>query len=97
MASKGRTRTYDLDGHVVECTNVDRVVFPDDGITKGDVIDYYRDLAGAIVPELRDRPLTIERYTKGLAGGRDQLVDFAPPRIGQKFVCHERDVAYSPA
>jgi len=69
VASRGKTRAYELDGHVIECTNVDRVVFPDDGITKGDVIDYYRDLAGAIVPELRERPLTIERYTKGLAGG----------------------------
>jgi bifunctional non-homologous end joining protein LigD len=69
VSAKGRTRRYELDGHSIDCTNVDRVVFPEDGITKGDVIDYYRDLAAAIVPELRDRPLTIERYTKGLAGG----------------------------
>jgi bifunctional non-homologous end joining protein LigD len=69
VSSKGRTRSYQLAGVTIECSNVDRVVFPDDGVTKGDVIEYYRDLADVIVPELRDRPLTIERYTKGLAGG----------------------------
>jgi bifunctional non-homologous end joining protein LigD len=69
VSSKGQTRSYQLDGVTVECTNVDRVVFPDDGITKGDVIEYYRDLAAVITPEVRGRPLTIERYTKGLAGG----------------------------
>ncbi len=54
---------------VVACTNTDRVVFPDAGITKGDVIAYYRDVAEVLVPELRGRPLTLERFTKGLAGG----------------------------
>ena len=69
MASRGRTRSYELGDVTIACTNVDRVVFPEDGITKGDVIDYYRDLADAMLPELHGRPLTLERYTKGLAGG----------------------------
>ncbi len=59
---------YELDGVTVKCTNVDRVVFPEDGITKGDVIDYYRDLAPVMLPEVRERALSIERYVKGLAG-----------------------------
>jgi bifunctional non-homologous end joining protein LigD len=59
----------------VALSNTDRVVFPEVGatwpgaITKGDVIEYYRDVAPVMLPELRGRPLTIERYTKGLAGG----------------------------
>jgi bifunctional non-homologous end joining protein LigD len=53
----------------VACTNVGRVVFPDAGITKGDVLAYYRDVASVAVPHLRGRALTIERFTKGLAGG----------------------------
>ena len=36
-------RNYTFGDITVACTNVDRVVFPDVGITKGDVIDYYRD------------------------------------------------------
>ena len=60
---------FELDGQIVEGTSTDRVVFPDAGITKGDVLGYYRDVAGVMVPELRGRPLTLERFTKGLAGG----------------------------
>lgn len=53
----------------VACTNTDRVVFPDAGITKGDVIAYYASVASVMLPELRDRPLTIERFTKGIDKG----------------------------
>jgi bifunctional non-homologous end joining protein LigD len=62
-------RAYRFGNVTVEATNVDRVVFPEVGLTKGDVIDYYRDLAEIMVPEMSGRPLTIVRYTKGLAGG----------------------------
>ncbi|MCX5742313.1 MAG: non-homologous end-joining DNA ligase [Proteobacteria bacterium] len=71
----GQSRTYDFDGQRLACTNVDRVVFPpedddaDDGITKGEVIDYHIDFAAYLLPEIGERPLSIERYTKGLAGG----------------------------
>ena len=53
----------------VACTNTNRIVFPDCGITKGDVIAYYRDVAEVMLPELRSRPLTIERFTKGIDKG----------------------------
>jgi bifunctional non-homologous end joining protein LigD len=53
----------------IACTNVDRVVFPDDGIRKGDVIAYYHDVADVMVPELRRRPLSVVRFTKGIAAG----------------------------
>jgi bifunctional non-homologous end joining protein LigD len=53
----------------IACTNVDRVVFPDDGITKGDLIAYYHAVAAVMVPELRRRPLSIVRYTKGIDQG----------------------------
>ncbi len=53
----------------VATTNTDRVVFPDSGITKGDVIAYYNEVADVMLPELRGRPLTIERFTKGIDKG----------------------------
>jgi bifunctional non-homologous end joining protein LigD len=53
----------------VVCTNTDRIVFPDSGITKGEVIAYYNDVAEVMLPELRGRPLTIERFTKGIDKG----------------------------
>jgi bifunctional non-homologous end joining protein LigD len=70
----------------VACTNVDRVVFPDCGITKGEVIAYYKDVAPVMVPELRDRPLTMERFTKGIDKGgffQKHAQKHFPPWIGR--------------
>jgi bifunctional non-homologous end joining protein LigD len=53
----------------VELSSADRVLFPDDGITKRELFDYYDQVADAIVPHLRDRPFTMKRWREGLAGG----------------------------
>lgn len=50
----------------MEVTNADRIVFPEDGISKGDVVAYYRKVAGRLLPFLTGRALTVERYPKGL-------------------------------
>jgi bifunctional non-homologous end joining protein LigD len=55
--------------HTVALTHTDRIVFPDLGITKGEVIDYYAGVADLMVPALRDRALTMERFTKSIEGG----------------------------
>ncbi len=52
----------------VRVTNRDKVFFPDEGITKGDLVDYYRAVAPALVPHLRDRPFTMIRRPDGIAG-----------------------------
>ncbi len=52
----------------VRFTNLDKVFWPQDGITKGDLIAYYRDVAYALVPHLRDRPFTMKRYPDGIEG-----------------------------
>jgi bifunctional non-homologous end joining protein LigD len=52
----------------VELSNADRVLFPGDGITKGDLFEYYRAVAPAILPHLRNRPFTMKRYREGIAG-----------------------------
>jgi bifunctional non-homologous end joining protein LigD len=44
------------------------VLFPDDGVTKGDLFEYYRAVAPAILPHLRDRPFTMKRYPHGIDG-----------------------------
>jgi bifunctional non-homologous end joining protein LigD len=55
--------------HEVKLSSADRVLFPDDGITKGDLFTYYGDVADTIVPHLRDRPFTMKRWREGLEGG----------------------------
>src|SRR3954454_15701889 len=53
---------------VVKLSSADRVLFPDDGVTKGDLFDYYRQVAPVLIPHLRDRPFTMKRYREGAAG-----------------------------
>jgi bifunctional non-homologous end joining protein LigD len=53
---------------VLKLSNLDKPFWPDEGITKGDLIAYYRDVAPALVPHLRDRPFTMKRYPDGWQG-----------------------------
>jgi bifunctional non-homologous end joining protein LigD len=52
----------------VRLSSGDRVIFPEDGVTKGDLFDYYDAIADVLVPHLRDRPFTMKRYREGTAG-----------------------------
>ena len=49
-------------------TNLDKVFWPDEGITKGELVDYYRQVAPVLVPHLRNRPFTMRRYPDGIDG-----------------------------
>jgi bifunctional non-homologous end joining protein LigD len=49
-------------------SNLDKVFFPESGYTKGQIIKFYSDIAEAIIPHLRDRPLTLKRYPDGITG-----------------------------
>lgn len=55
-----------VEGIDIEVSNRAKVIFPDDGITKGDLIDYYERIADTILPYLRDRLLTMVRYPSGI-------------------------------
>jgi bifunctional non-homologous end joining protein LigD len=50
----------------VEITHADRVMFPADGITKGDLVDYYAKVAPVMLPHLKGRPLTLTRFPGGI-------------------------------
>jgi bifunctional non-homologous end joining protein LigD len=52
----------------VRLSSADRVIFPEDGITKGDLFAFYDAVADVLVPHLRDRPFTMKRYREGSAG-----------------------------
>jgi bifunctional non-homologous end joining protein LigD len=47
-------------------THPDKVLFPEDGITKGELARYYEEVAPALLPQLLGRPLTMERYPNGI-------------------------------
>jgi len=52
----------------LELTNLDKVFFPEDGYTKGDLLDYYRDVAPVLLPYLKDRPMNLNRHPNGIHG-----------------------------
>ncbi|TVR96018.1 MAG: ATP-dependent DNA ligase [Rhodospirillales bacterium] len=62
MASKRIT----VGDHTVELSNLDKVLFPDSGLTKRDLVDYYRRIAEVALPHYRDRPLSMHRFPDGI-------------------------------
>ena len=54
----------------LKLSNLDKVFFPVEGITKGDLLEYYRAVAPVLLPHLRDRPFTMVRWPDGIEAGR---------------------------
>lgn len=83
----------------VEVTHADRLVFPADGITKGDIVDYYTEIADALVPHLKGRPLTLWRYPRGIDNQGFVQQDFAdslPDWMGRVEVAKEGGTVVHP-
>jgi bifunctional non-homologous end joining protein LigD len=53
---------------VLKLSNLDKLFWPDEGITKGDLLAYYQAVAPVLVPHLKDRPFTMRRYPDGING-----------------------------
>ncbi len=60
--------TLELGGHTLALSNRDKVLWPQDGYTKGDLVAYYRSVAPYILAHVAQRPLTLERYPDGVGG-----------------------------
>jgi bifunctional non-homologous end joining protein LigD len=79
----------------VRLSSADRVLFPGDGVTKGDLFEYYGAVAPVLVPHLRDRPFTMKRWREGITGGSffqkqapKGIPDWIPTR---RFTTHPRE------
>ena len=59
-------KKLEIGAHTVELSNLDKVLFPDDGITKGDLIDYYQRIADIMLPHLAEHPLSMQRFPNGI-------------------------------
>jgi bifunctional non-homologous end joining protein LigD len=59
----------EVEGRELSLSNLDKVMYPETGFTKGQVIDYYTRIAPVLLPHLHDRPLTLKRYPNGVEGG----------------------------
>ena len=68
VAKERTASTLDVDGHVIKLTNLEKVLFPEDGYTKADLIRYYTDVSPYLIPVIRDRPLTLKPFPDGISG-----------------------------
>ena len=79
----------------VNLTSPERVLWPEEGITKGDLFAYYERIAPVLVPHLRDRPFTFKRYPHGINADvyfAKQVPRGAPPWIAtRQFTTHPRE------
>jgi bifunctional non-homologous end joining protein LigD len=66
MPDSNEKVTVEVDGHRLPLSNLTKVLYPDAGFTKGEVIDYYTRIAPVLLPHLADRPLTVKRYPNGV-------------------------------
>lgn len=86
--------------HTFKITNPKKVFWPDEGYTKGDLIDYYETVAPWMLPYLKDRPVVLTRYPNGINGKSFYQKDapaFAPSWIRTAKIWSEdtqRDIAY---
>jgi bifunctional non-homologous end joining protein LigD len=63
-----KTAIVEVEGRQVKLSNLDKVLYPNVGFSKGQVIDYYVRIAPYLLPHLQDRPLTMKRYPEGVTG-----------------------------
>ena len=59
-------RNLTVDGHDIELSKRDKLLFPKSGITKGDLVEYYLKVAEVALPHYKDRPLTMHRFPDGI-------------------------------
>jgi len=67
-AALGASAELELEGRRLRLTNLDRVLWPKSGFTKGDLVDYYVAVAPVLLPHLAGRPLTLGRWPQGVEG-----------------------------
>ena len=64
----GKRVAVQIEGHDLELSNLDKLMYPAAGFTKGEVVDYYTRIAPVLLPHLKDRALTRIRYPNGVDG-----------------------------
>jgi bifunctional non-homologous end joining protein LigD len=61
-------KTISVSGKKIKCTNLNKVYFPSEGYTKGDIINYYQRISKYILPYLKNRPQSLNRHPNGIMG-----------------------------
>ena len=91
--------TVTIDDHRLRLTSIDKVMYPETGFTKRDVIDYYRAVSEVLLPQLRNRVVTQIRYPDGIGGDRFFQKNVSPytPQWIRRFVISASPGSKKPA
>lgn len=84
-------QVVEVGGHRLKLTNLDKVLYPETGTTKAEVLDYYSRVAEVLIPHARDRPATRKRWVNGVEGPvffEKQLPSHAPSWIKHRDIEH---------
>lgn len=76
----GARLDFEVGGRTLRLTNLDKEFYPKTGFKKAQVIEYYAEVAPALLPHLRDRPLTLKRYPDGVEGDHFYQKEAPPGR-----------------
>ena len=97
MTSAGDPEVVIIDGHQLKLTNLDKVLYPEAGTTKRDVLEYYAAIADVLIPHAKDRPVTRKRWVDGVgtpdhpgeAFFQKNLDDSTPSWVTRRSITHK--------
>lgn len=100
MPKSAEAQEVDVDGRRIELTHLEKVLYPEAGFTKAQMLDYYSRIAEVMVPHLKDHAVTLKRYPHGV--GDDFFFEKACPKYRPKWMktvdryaeSSDRDVSY---
>ena len=100
VSKEGPDSYVDVGGHRLRLTNLDKIMYPETGTTKAEVIDYYSRVADALITHARDRPATRKRWVSGVGTAEKpgqvffekNLPDSAPDWIAHRPIQHSDHV-----
>ena len=82
----GDDRLVEVEGRELKLTNLDKVLYPEAGFAKGEVIDYYAKVAPAMVPHLAGRALTLRRFPEGVDDSKGAFFEKRCPKHRPEWV-----------
>ncbi|HEY0318897.1 MAG TPA: non-homologous end-joining DNA ligase [Solirubrobacterales bacterium] len=87
------SRQVEVDGRELKLTNLDKVLYPKTGFSKGEMVDYYAKVADAMVPHLRGRAVTLRRFPEGVEDLDSAFFEKRCPKHRPKWVKTAKVVA----
>src|SRR5215204_6092947 len=94
----------EVGGHRIKLTNLDKVLYPETGTTKAEVLDYYTRVADVLIPHARNRPVTRKRWVEGVGSAanpgpvffEENLPGSAPSWVSRGDIQHSDHVNTCP-